>query len=70
MKIPVIARKYLPIKPSFGIRDGLIFWLALDHFNAPGWLYGVTGCAWALLLIMTWLVFVTQTGVHPSQVPK
>ena len=46
----VISRKQLPAQPHWSWR-ALTAYLALEHFNAPGWLWGVVGCIFVLALI-------------------
>jgi hypothetical protein len=49
----VIDQKQLPMRSP--IIAGIVFWLALDHWSAPGWAYGAVGTFWALLFII-WIV--------------
>jgi hypothetical protein len=48
----IIAIKHLPLRNPVGTL--LLWWLALDHFQAPNWLYGV---AFTILALYTavWL---------------
>ncbi len=46
----VISRKQLPTQPHYCWK-ALTAYLALDYFNAPGWLCGVVGCLFVLVLI-------------------
>lgn len=46
----VISRKQIPVSPHLSWK-ALTAFLALDYFNAPGWLWGVVGCLFALALI-------------------
>lgn len=46
----VISRKQIPVSPHLSWKAFTAF-LALDYFNAPGWLWGVVGCLFALALI-------------------
>jgi hypothetical protein len=46
----VISRKQLPAQPHWSWK-ALTAYLALEHFNAPGWLWGVVGCIFTLALI-------------------
>lgn len=46
----VISRKQIPASPHLSWK-ALTAFLALDHFNAPGWLWGAVGCLFALALI-------------------
>lgn len=49
MKHPkVLARKQLPAK--LPILNTLVFYLILDKFHAPQWLWGAVG----LLMLLTW----------------
>ena len=47
-KTKVLASKHLPGK--LPVWQSLSFWLALEHWNAPEWLYGAVG----LLLLFLW----------------
>jgi hypothetical protein len=40
----------------------LVWWLALDHFHAPGWLYGVAGTLYACFVaaFIAWIVTDTK----------
>ena len=49
-KLQVINRKFLPT--SLPLTSTLVFWLALDHWNAPGWLYGIV----AFIMVIAWIV--------------
>jgi hypothetical protein len=45
----VVSRKCLPIKiPTY---QAATVFLLCDRFNAPGWLYGVLGTVFGLLII-------------------
>lgn len=46
----VISRKQIPTSPHWGWK-ALTAYLALEHFNAPGWIWGVVGCIFVLALI-------------------
>lgn len=46
----VISRKQLPTQSNLGWK-ALTAYLALEHFNAPGWVWGVVGCIFALAFI-------------------
>lgn len=46
----VISRKQIPTQPHLGWK-ALTAYLALDYFNAPGWLWGVVGCLFVLASI-------------------
>ena len=56
-----MARKFIHannMPPKIGVLHFIVWWLALDRFGAPGWLYGalftVLGIAY---LIQLWTVF-------------
>lgn len=49
----VIDSKQLPMRSP--VLAGIVFWLALDHWNAPGWAYGAVGAFWGLCFIL-WIV--------------
>jgi hypothetical protein len=45
--------KYLAhgsVPPNLPLSTGLLWWLALDHFGAPGWAFGALGLLWVILL--------------------
>lgn len=46
----VISRKQLPTQTHW-FWKALTAYLTLEHFNAPGWMYGVVGCIFVLSLI-------------------
>ena len=48
----VISRKQLPMTSP--VLAGIVFWLALDHWSAPGWAYGAVGFFW-LMLFGVWI---------------
>ena len=39
------------LTPKLPIIPGLVFWLSLDHWQAPAWGYGVVGALWAIWLV-------------------
>ena len=46
----VIDPKQLPMRSP--LVATLVFWLALDHWNAPGWAYGAVGVVMAVAWIL------------------
>lgn len=53
MKKRVIKPTNLSTKAPF--MSALVVWLALDHWNAPDWVYGAFGVLYAILFI-NWIV--------------
>jgi hypothetical protein len=49
-------------RPSLYLNMALVWWLALDHFHAPGWLYGVAGTLYACFVaaFIAWIVTDTK----------
>ena len=52
-KRKVIARKNFPSFPP--LRDTALAYLLLAHFDAPGWVWGATGC----LIVLLWIAALT-----------
>jgi len=48
-KRKVIKRNNLPIRPPLTIT--LVMYLLLEHFNAPGWAWGIVGTILGILWI-------------------
>ena len=48
----IIRNKHLPLIAPFNI--GLLWWIALEHFHSPTWLWGVLGTIFVLYTI-AWL---------------
>lgn len=63
----VVASKNLQTKSPITV--GVVYWLLLDRFNAPGWLYGVVGTIaviWLFIWIVSWF-FEVETEVFPEE---
>lgn len=48
-KKPVIHPSNLPSRSP--VHTGLFWYLCLEYFNAPSWMYGVMGTVWVFSLI-------------------
>jgi hypothetical protein len=60
-KRKVLDRKRLPARlPLF---QSIVCWLALKHWNAPEWLYGVLGVVFLIYWIASIYAFYTQKEV-------
>lgn len=55
-----IDRKNLP--QSSPLLGTIVLWLALDYWNAPGWLWGVIGT----LVVVLWLAFIAEVSLGES----
>lgn len=49
--------------PTLNLSYYLLWYLALEYFNAPAWLYGVAGTFVVLLTIAFFYRISTETGV-------
>jgi hypothetical protein len=49
LKFKKIHVKYLP--PRLPVQSTALWWLVLDHFQAPGWLWGGMGA----MFIVVWI---------------
>ncbi len=59
----VISRDVLPTRSP--IAHILLLWIALDHWSAPAWAYGVAG-TFAALWIISWMVAMyREESVNP-----
>lgn len=47
----ILAARNLPMRMPW--QPTLLIWLALDHWHAPGWLWGAAG----LFLVAAWVCF-------------
>lgn len=64
----VIDPKYTSTKlPIFGT---ILAVLALDYWNAPGWLIGVVGTIMVVLWITAIVLVIQQKFVHPDDLEK
>jgi hypothetical protein len=43
-----------------------LWFLVLDRFNAPGWLWGAVGLLWVLITV-GWIVTVSRTEYLPKR---
>lgn len=64
----VISRKNLPVKlPAF---QTLLTFLAMDHWNAPSWLWGVASTVWVVLWIICFASIASENDVDIFQTNK
>jgi len=53
--------------PGLSIGLAVVGWLALDHWNAPGWAYGVAATVYALFVIAFIVYLVSDTKIITPQ---
>ena len=64
-KPKVIALKNLPMRPP--ITSTIAWFLLLDKFHAPGWLWGVMGTFFAFAWLVTVVVIWAQCPTELSE---
>ena len=62
-KKKVVSRKALPMPSPVGIT--ILGWLALDHWMAPAWAYGVCATLVGIWFIAWIAAFFTEEQVDP-----
>lgn len=63
MKKPARYIKHSNLPPSLGLNTALLWWIACDHFEAPGWVRGALVTLYGLLALYFLARVWTETGV-------
>jgi hypothetical protein len=50
-------------KPKFPVFQTITAWIALDYWNAPGWVWGAVG----LLFLMVWTYVIAEIVKHDHE---
>ena len=67
MKVPTIARKYLPT--GIPVFPTLTIWLMLDRIQPPSVVYGVVWTLWAVVFLLFTVRSFSEYYLHPSKIP-